>query len=812
MKPTTKYFSALMSFLLCAPFFFNTAIAQPVIQVPPACNVVVTGSGVGVLPGFGGVVGSGGIVLMPDQYLGGPFNYIPNGTTLTGWSMQGDLSVQTPNIPPMPAVQSAPAVLSVPIQSYNENLRSAELANGGLYNARCKGRVNVGYSSIGCGGAGISFEVYKTYTGTTSGTGQFYIPPIVGDACWQPGKIYTYSVDQIASDNLADAIGLDNYYWSIVDAVGTPVAVTSDYYSADYSSYTFNAPISFSSYTLPFTIQVCYGRANQWDGNAGGLHTTCVTTSVTSLPALPVFSPAIPTCLNTGITSFTTTYTPEVGCTYAWTCSNSSWTLTPGPGSLSITTMDDNPGVLTLTITGPCLPATYTETINRSFDPAFTSISGPTCVDAGAPPYTYTLTSGSAVLDNVTCWTLPAGWSYTPANGAASIINLTVPPLTLPGAYTLTGYSCSCPGSPISITINVQPPAPTGITGPACVVRNGGPTVTYSCSAVTGATGYSWLLPTGWSCSGGCALNSTSLQPGGTSPGTDYLAVVALGTGGCNSVPSAAYAVNYDPVLPASISYDCFNFGISGTTHITVGSAPSSFYGYYTVTSVPSGLIVGTPTTDAYGVISMVTSATASGPYILYITHVTTSCGSSPTVAYPVTVAGNGAVLTAYYNPAPTGSDLYIVTGGPGTATFAWTINGVSVPGSSSFLALSSGTPPPGPICVLDSYNGCTTELCQPGGTHGFRMSGGTATTQVNFSELVKVYPNPNTGAFSVAIPDANSGATMHMIDALGKDVGQYTLQGGENNIADKGLAPGIYYLLLNSDNQYAVFKIEILK
>ncbi len=103
MKHKMKYFSALMSLVLTAPFLFSTALAQPVIQVPAACNVIVTGSGVGVLPGFGGVVGSGGIVLMPDQYPGGLFNYIPNGTTLTGWSMQGDLSVQTPNIPPMPA-------------------------------------------------------------------------------------------------------------------------------------------------------------------------------------------------------------------------------------------------------------------------------------------------------------------------------------------------------------------------------------------------------------------------------------------------------------------------------------------------------------------------------------------------------------------------------------------------------------------------------------------------------------------------------------------------------------------------------------
>jgi len=818
MKPKINYKLAFIAITLFASFLCSTAIAQPVIKVPPACEVVVAGSGFGTVLGFGGVVGSGGVITMPDQYPGDIFNYIPNGTTVTSWGMQGDLSQVTSNLPPMPPVQSAGAVLSEKIQSYNENLRMpAELAGGplGFMNGRSKGRINVGYFSPGCGGAGISFDVYKTYNGSTGGSGSAYLPGIIGPACWEPGKTYTYSVDQIASDNLPDAIGLDEYYWTIVDATSLTVAVGMDYYSADRSSYTFTTPASFAPYTLPFTMTVCYGRANPWDGHVSSIHTSCVNLTITSVPANPVFSTPFPACVSTGVTSFLENYTPEAGCTYTWTCSNSSWTLNPGPGTLLITTMDDNPGVLTLTISGPCLPATYTETINRSFDPTVTSISGPTCVLPGSTN-TYTLVSGSSVLDNVTCWNLPPGWTFTPANGDASIINVTVPPTTLPGAYPLTGFSCACPGGVINLIINIQPSAPTGITGPACVVRNGGPAVGYSCIPVLGVSTYGWIFPSGWGPCVGCSGTTPSITPGGTSPGTDFIAVVALGTGGCNSAPSLPFAVDYEPVTPASITVGCFSFGVTGNTTITVGSIPpAAFFGTYTVTSVPGGLISGPIFVDGSGVITMPTTSTASGAYTLFITHVTTSCGSSTTVSVPVTVAGNGVVLTPSCNPAPTGADLFIVSGGPGLATFTWTINGVLVPNILPFIALTTGIPAPGPICVYDTWGGCTTVACQAPCTHGYRLIQGTdgaGNVQKDFASQVTVYPNPNPGTFIVKLPAAFAGVSMHMIDATGKDIGEYTLQGGENNIPDKGFVPGIYYLVLTSDDNVAALKIEILK
>jgi hypothetical protein len=97
--------------------------AQPVVQVPASCNVVVTGTGAGVLPGPGGKVGNGGIVVMPDPFdhpfpsTSGNFVVIPNGNTINDWALAGDLSFQTSLLT---AIQSAGAATTQNIESYNK--------------------------------------------------------------------------------------------------------------------------------------------------------------------------------------------------------------------------------------------------------------------------------------------------------------------------------------------------------------------------------------------------------------------------------------------------------------------------------------------------------------------------------------------------------------------------------------------------------------------------------------------------------------------------------------------------------------------
>jgi hypothetical protein len=805
MKTQQKMLSIATKFMLLpAMALSGSLLAQPIVQVPASCNVVVAGTGGTV--GFGGQVGSGGIVIMPDlASAAGNFNVIPLGNTILGWSLRGDLSVG-PISQPAPANQSLPSgTMSAFITSYNKQVRTSEQTGFSAdYLARSKGRITIGYNNISttCGGS-ISFDIFKRYANSgwpTTGTQDGYIPPIIGPDCIEPNKIYTYSVDQVATDNYSDGIGGDSYYWSITPSLGT------FYTSADNSSITFTTPSSLSG---PYTIQCCFGRANPWDADlAPPSATTCVTKQLGLQPGPPSFITAPPTCVLTSASSFN--IVAPAGPSYTWTSSNPLWTLTPtaGGSNLTVSTLGADPGILTLTVVnGGCVPSVFTYTINRQLASPIvitSSSPSPTCVVPG----TITNYQLSAGLGNTTCWTLPTGWTFTNANGAASSINLTVPTGTAPGSYVIQARSCACPAGVLNFTVNVRPGIPV-ISGPACVVRNGGPAVVYTATGATGASSYTWTIPSGWICLSGCSTNSVTLLPGGTATTTQTISVVANGTGGCNAT-SAAFNVNYSPIAPNTITASCWNFGVAGTTNITVANAPSPFYGSYTITSTPSGLI--TSSTVVGGVIQVTTSASApAGSYTLNITHTTTACGNSTTTSFPITYNGNGSVLTTFFNPGPGGPDVYIVSSAPGGATYHWFVNGPPVSGATSsvFSLTGSGTPPTS-VCVEVSSGGCMTRLCaNPPGTHSFAPSDPSGQIDRLFAQ-VAVFPNPNDGNFTLKIPAFEQEASVVILDATGKEVGTHVLKEGENRISERGLITGEYFLVLNIDGHHNSYKVQV--
>jgi hypothetical protein len=773
--------------------------AQPVVKVPPGCTVVVTGTGAGVFLGPGGTVGNGGIVVMPDPFDfpggSGDFNVVPNGTTITGWSLLGDISRQTANIPPAPPVQGAPAVGTLNIESYNRLLRPAETSPLSPLSdpkwGRSKGRVTLSYLQAPCNSS-ITFEIYKRYNGTTPS----WVPPIVGPDCLLPNTTYTYSVDQIASDNATAAIGFDKYYWS-----GLPTGSTGVYTSADESSITFTTGPSVPASTV---LTCCYGRANQWDGDAAAPHTTCVSKNIGSTPVAPNFTTPPPPCLATGSTSFNVVMNPSSiipGYVYTWTAPGTSWTLAQSGtqnANVAVTGMDNNPGSLTLTINnGACLPVTFTYNINRNFV-APLAISGATCVNAGSTN-TYSIPANAQI--NPTTWTLPAGWNIVSTNAPGSVVGIQVPPGTAAGAYTITAAATNCPGTSISLTVNVRPATPTFVTSPpgtspVCVTRNGGPAVTYTVTTSPGATGYQWTFPSGWSpASITTATPTVSVTPGG-SGASGTISVVAIGASGCNS-PATNYVVGYNPVTPSTITATCWNMGVAGTTTVTVANAPSPFYGNYTVTSSPAGLFGSYSVNPVTGVITLNTLASASGPYTLTITHTTTSCGSSSN-SYPITVAGNGATVAITANvPGPGNCDQYTVSSVPPGATIAWYVNGVltTANGTTVFVfgntLVLCGNTAPTSVCAQVSVSGCTTLACSPTvGTHGARPAA-PAGDETNDDEIL-LFPNPNNGNFKVVL---NVPALAIISDTAGRAIKTLNLQKGENDIKAEGIAKGTYII-----------------
>lgn len=778
---------------IMALLFSHTAWAQVTVTVPGTCNVVVPG--VGGITGTGGTVGSGGIVVMPDNSGGGgTFTVNPGISTILGWSLAGDISVDLPPLVPgvNPAVQTVGAgILTADIITYNKLLRPSEATSpSSIYLARSKGRVYISYNnpSTTCGGR-IEFDIFKEYPNTT------YLPPIIGPTCWEADSTYTYSVDQIASDNLGDGIGIDNYYWTVYNG---STYISNFYTSADKSSITLDAPNPVNG---PWTITCCFGRANPWDADVN-TPTSCVTKTIGVQPPVPVVT--IPTCVDIGDPFFAASV-PLGPYTYTWNSSNPSWLLTPNlaGNAVTVSALGDGPGIVTLTVqNGSCSSSSSSDTVNRSFVAPDVYIDGAdTCLSDGSN-YTFSVMP-SGIQGNPTCWNLPPGWSFSPLNGTESIISVSVPGGTPAGTYTIDAFACACPTGVVSINVYVRPQDPVIVSGDTCIVYGDLTPLTYT---VSPAGSYAWTIPAGWS--GSSTTETITVTPNGTGVGT----ITAQGTNpsGCNSFGMATWNINFEPIDPSGATIGCLNFGYDSNTSAIIANAPSPFFGTYAVTSTPGGLLNGAPTVNlATGAITLHISGTAPvGSYTLHFVHVT-PCGTSDTLDVVVTMSALPITLAPTYTVA---YDLYQVTPPIGGA-YVWYFDGnaISPPNPSPVLFLNNPSGYiPTTVCVnvLNSSTGCYTRVCAPGGTFG--RSTALENDDRRRVDEVWVSPNPNDGRFTVKVPKFNTEASVRVMDGNGREVAGYKLYAGDNTIANDQLAAGTYYLLFTIDERVSVQKIQV--
>lgn len=760
----------LVVVLLSVSIGFAQITPKVVVQVPAGCTVVVPGFGgnlasaVGVIPVIPGRVGSGGTVIMPDPFdqttiLG---NFVcttildastPTPVTLTSWRLNGDLSFQT-NTTSGSALQGVtypltPATTSATqnIQSYNKTLRSpSEEFNPSTPDlARSKGTVSISFVNGACGG-GITFDVYKTY-GLTTAT---YLPPIVGPACIKPSTIYTYSVDQIASDNLT-SVSPDEYYWSFNN-----ITMEGSYTSADKSSITFRTPNPLP--TTPFSINCCYGRANTWDGENGGSHKTCVSLPLKVTPIAPNFAPTLNpvTCIATGITTpVTYSISNNATFTYGWTSSNPAWIMTQSLSGLNrIFSInfngDNNPGKVTLKINSSCDPVEFNFQINRTLaaNLGITAVGGGTPISCLTTATSYSLPLNA--LGNFTTWkidtipplvapaTLPVGAPTVTNTGTPNSTTL-VTPGTASGQFSLvatsnTATTCTTTNTRITINIPLSKPIFTATT-PACVLK-GVQITTIAVTPVTGATSYTWTLPTGWSFPAGSLTNTTAnptfiVATTATGPSGDLSVTANNGSTGCNS--------------------------LAATKNIS----------YIAVTLTPNPLL---DAQDQYFVNS------CGGVARWYLS------GSS----------------TPLVNPAPLGAS-YTISGAAGNTLL---LAGNATPPTSVCANVYTNA----------TFTTLVATVCAPAiGTHSGRLA--PATNETNIKEVidgVSLFPNPNNGVFFVKVENIMETATAILNDFNGNQVAAYELKKGTNKLGNEKVAKGTYLLVLKVDGKQETRQVII--
>ncbi|HLP53319.1 MAG TPA: YCF48-related protein [Chitinophagales bacterium] len=357
--------------------------------------------------------------------------------------------------------------------------------------------------------------------------------------------------------------------------------------------------------------------------------------------------------------------------------------------------------------------------------------------------YFVSATQGWAVGDNgIILKTTNGGATWTSeASGTTQALN---------AVYMVSATSGWIAGNSGTILVYCNPPAqPGNITGSAtgCI----GASQTYSVSAVSGATSYTWTLPTGWT--GTSTTNSITTTVGNTS-GTIS---VRANIGGCSS---AARTINVTTnAVPAQPGI------ITGNASPCTGSSQT-----YSISSV-SGATSYTWTlpvgwTGSSTINSIAVTAGNSGGTIT-VTANNGSCSSTPQTrnltvssipAQPGTITG----LTSVCN----GNSLtYGITAVAGATSYTWTLpSGWSGTSTSNAIGVTSGSSS-GNIAV-SAVNTCGSSAprtlavttnqtpAQPGAITG------NTTVCYNTSNTFSVATVPGATSYTWTIPSGWTGTS----------------------------------------------------
>ncbi len=346
-------------------------------------------------------------------------------------------------------------------------------------------------------------------------------------------------------------------------------------------------------------------------------------------------------------------------------------------------------------------------TINITALPAAAgTITGPFTVCPSASGLIYSISSVTGATTYT--WTVPTGWTINAGAGTTSI-SVTAGSAGQNGNISVTaGNSCGT-SAPSTFPVVVDPGTPavpiaiTGLT-PVCP----GTSQTYSISAVTNATTYTWTVPTGWTITGGTGTTSITVTAGSTGQNGN-ISVTAGNSCGTSSASTLPVVVSPDsPAVPGTIvgSFTvCPNS--AGLVYSITGVTGASTYTW----TVPTGWTI----TGGNGTTSITVTSGTTGQNGTISVTAGNSCGTSAASTLNVSVTGTvvaDVTISASQNPICANATVTFTAtpiNGGGTPSYQWYLNG-SLVGFDSPTYVNSGLTSGDDIyCVMTSSEACAT-------------------------------------------------------------------------------------------------------
>jgi len=566
-----------------------------------------------------------------------------------------------------------------------------------------------------------------TTTGSVSGTATYTVTSISG-ACAGNTLIIPITVNPVPNV-VATPIAT-----TICSGTSTSIALTSGVSGTTFAWTVSQTGASGGSAGSGSSISQVLNATGVTSGTvtytitptANGCAGTPVVITITINPVPFASATPSPSTICSGATTSIALSSFTAGTTYTWTASNGPGIAGASAGSgtpISQTLTNSGTVVSTATYTvtpsaAGCLGTTFTVIVN--VNPVPTAIATPASQSICSGSTTGITISG-AVAGTTFSWAAPVATGA--AGGSAGSGTSIAQTLTATGVtagtmvYTVTPLANGCSGTPISITITVNP-NPLGTATPALSTICSGSTTSIPLTSNVAGSTFSWTaVSSGVSGgSGGSGTNiSQTLTTTGTVPGTVTYNVTVTTAAGCTStIPAFTITVNPIPNVIATPVTTIICSGTATSIPLTSNVAGTTF-SWTVVQSGVTGASAGSGST-------ITQTLTATGITPGTATYTISSSASGCATSSPVTV-----VITV--NPLPvatatptsqtlcTGSATSInLTSNLGATTFSWTVvqtnvtGGVAGSGSSISQLLNLTGTVAGTVVytITPTENGCS--------------------------------------------------------------------------------------------------------
>ncbi|WP_276134096.1 T9SS type A sorting domain-containing protein [Polluticoccus soli] len=391
-------------------------------------------------------------------------------------------------------------------------------------------------------------------------------------------------------------------------------------------------------------------------------------------------------------------------------------------------------------------------------------------------------------------WTGPAGFFSTGQNPIVPSVAV-----NNTGAYIVTATAGSCIyKDTVNVVANITPATPVlTANNPPCKGGN-------LALGISGPTGTTFALynPSGVLMSSQTIINLSSSHNG------TYKAVATSIANGCKS-DTSYYSVQVID-LPAPILLADASICRGDTLHMYVMNNTPSVDNYYWNTptfspfyTAPTPLHLPNVTNAGVYTVRTVFDGCMSPVASTLVTF-------KPSVFATTTVTADGEIQSGFTEMTFTAH----ISNGGGSPTIQWFKNGAPIPGAinTTYKGIMFSD-----IFPMDWFYAQVQRDSACGGINysdTIQMNEVLNVQNVGESNDLTLYPNPNTGQFTLQIPSLNETATIEIINSVGQRSFMTTIdRAGTLDITlPPGLANGMYTLRLTGDDKAYVTRFTVYK